>query len=311
MTGPGIAETSCLCDRALDGTEAQPRALHGCFWITTILGAVGATAALATSAAGSISKGLTPWDDPADWFLSDAKALGLSAAGGAVGSAVGPALGAAGDAVGIGANTGTVAAEAGAATPQALGGTVSRAASSVLQNAGTQAPLSVIKNAAASAISGAGSGALRDLNNPGRGALMGAAGGLASAGAGYAANNIAPVLRGAGASFVDMAPRTATMMPSGGSDIMLSQPSGHFSLMNPGSGYNPSTSQMTLSAPTAPTFGSRAANFATQAAPRLAGGAARQMVGSALTPRPPDPNAQNPYVGTPYRSPYWAGGSRF
>lgn len=305
-------------------------------WLTAL-----AAAGIAAGAAGvahdiqGFVSGKTPWDNPGEWVTGALKAggigFGAGLVGGGVGAALGPVVGGgagattgagAGGGVGaaegagagsfgvlasdigpaigntslglIGEGAGTVAAEAGAATPASVAGVIPREASSLLAQ-GTQGGEGVIREALAKTIGNATSGALQDPRNAGRGALMGAAGGLATMGASRL-GNIA--FRGSGASFVDRAAdqtRGFSMMGGDGGDFARS-PS-----------YSPSASYGLAPEPQMGGF----ARAATGMGSRLAGRAASQMVGSALRPRPPDPNAQNPYVGTPYRSPYWAGGSRF
>lgn len=313
-------------------------------WGLAIAGIAAAAAGAAHDIQGFV-EGKTPWDDTSEWITSGLKqggiAFGASALGGAAGAALGPAAGAGagatggvgGGAAGAGAggaagsatgssfgvlagdigpaigdltasflsNAGTAAAEAGAATPATVAGVIPKEAGSLL-SAGTQGGEGAIREAlgkvAGNTFGGAVGGAAQDPQNPGRGALMGAAGSLASAGVSGLARNVAPVFRGQGAGIVNTGAGRASMMPSLGSEITY-QPttSAHYSLGAP-------------SAPQiggAPSFGERAFGMASRAGSKFAGKAASQMVGSSLTPGPPDPMAQNPYANTPYRqaNPYW------
>lgn len=306
-------------------------------WITAIGTAIGLTGAAATAAgaaiigggAATLASGVQrlvneqyPWDNPGKWIAADLKAGAIGGATAGVtagaGAALGPMLGAGAESAGLATNVGTTAAEVGA--PQGavslsgqipkLGvdiasqganiaeGTLGSSLSNVASNAS-----GILPNIGKQTISGAISGALGNLDDPGRGALIGGAGGLASAGVSGLAN---VGFRGSGAAFVNNAEP---------SSFSLAGSSGDF--VRTGGGYNPGAG---LSLAGGSQGSSPYASFGLQAEPtmqpwqqgvskmggNLAGKAARMGMSEAtapdLTMRNPDPYAATPY-GT--GSNYW------
>lgn len=250
---------------------------------------VGATIGGVSSGITSLATGVTPWDDPGEFFLGQAKGIGMGAAGGAIG----PALGAAGEAIGIGSNAGTVAAEVGAPAGgiSNTGNVIGSTATNILK-AGSQGVeglggklAGVGINMGKNAIAQAGVGALGDMENPGRGALMGAAGGAVSS----------------GLNFVGQA-----------SGILPSMPQANYQPMGNTGGYSADTASVMppqsgyTSSGFGPSMGTRAMGAAGQLAVRGGTMGAKQFVGNAMTPPPPGPP-----MGT-YQSfgikPYWEQG---
>ncbi len=276
-------------------------------WIVPALAASLTTAGLSATAAGvaagaivgagisgvaagamSLASGQTPWDDPGGFFAAQGKAIGLGAAGGALG----PALGAAGEAMGIGSGVGTPAAAAGApAGGVSTGGvplsnsvsTMLKAASNGVEGLGGKLA-DVGVNIGKQAITSAGTGALGDLENPGRGALVGAAGAVASGG-----------LQSIGQS--------AGILPS-------VRPEANFQPMGDTGGYSPDSASVmppragyAAPPPGSTPFSTLAANRLGQYGVKAGTMGTRYAVNNALTPTPPQ---QQP--GT-YQSfgirPYW------
>lgn len=195
---------------------------------------------------------------------STAPAVVGPAVGGATGGTTGSALG---DAAGIiGSNTGTVAAEAGAATPQSVAGILPQQATSLLGQ-GTQGPMDLMREALSKAAINAGTGAAQDRGNPLRGALVGAAGSVASSGLNFAGQATGILPR------VDTTPNYQPMGDTGGyspdsASIMPPQPS-----------YAPS--------PMGPSLGTRAMGAAGQLGVKAGTMGVKQFVGNAMTPPPP------------------------
>lgn len=203
--------------------------------------------------------------------------------GPAVGGTTGGALGDAASVIGEG--TGTVAAEAGAATPQSVAGILPQQASSLLSQ-GTQGPMDLMREALSKAAMNAGTGALQDRGNPLRGALVGAAGSVASSGLNFAGQSTGIIPR------MDTSPNYQPMGNTGGYSADTA------SVMPPQSGYT--------SSGFGPSMGTRAMGAAGQLAVRGGTMGAKQFVGNAMTPPPPGPP-----MGT-YQSfgikPYWEQG---
>lgn len=277
-------------------------------WIVPALAATLTTAGLSATAAGvaagaivgagiggvasgitSLATGVTPWDDPKEFFIGQAKGIGLGAAGGALG----PALGAAGETIGIGSNAGTQAAAAGAQaggvsiTGNAIGNTATNILKAGAQGVeglgGKLADVGI--NIGKNAIGQAGVGALGDMENPGRGALVGAAGGVVSS----------------GLNFVGQA-----------SGILPKPPVSNFQPMGNTLDYSPDTSSVMQPRPVytssgfGPSMGTRAMGAAGQFGVKAGTMGAQQYVGNAMTPQPGAPP-----MGT-YQSfgiqPYWEKG---
>lgn len=350
-----------LTDRFLTCSEEPTKGQH-CEWVTAlaIAGYAAAAAGLAHDVQGFVS-GKTPWDNPGEWTTGALKAGAMGFGGGllgaGVGAAVGPMLGAgagatgggAGGAVGgaegaaggiggmtlaegasglgdalslVGQGTGTIAAEAGAATPSTVAGVIPNQSGQFL-SAGTQAPQGMVqealKNVAQNTVSGSITGGLKDPENFGRGALMGAAGGAASSAFGSVGN---AVFRGQGAGIVPNSvngpDRGFSMMgDAGGSFSRAYDPNtaasafdgGFDKFMDTGSmGYDPgreafSVSRTNIATPP-PTLAERATGFGIKQGSNFAGSAARNMVGRAMAQMPEDPMSQNPYAQYG-QTPYW------
>ena len=346
-----------LTDRFLTCSEEPTKGQH-CEWVTAlaIAGYAAAAAGLAHDVQGFVS-GKTPWDNPGEWTTGALKAGAMGFGGGllgaGVGAAVGPMLGAgagatgggAGGAVGgaegaaggiggmtlaegasglgdalslVGQGTGTIAAEAGAATPSTVAGVIPNQSGQFL-SAGTQAPQGMVrealKNVAQNTVSGSITGGLKDPENFGRGALMGAAGGAASS---AFSSGASALFRGQGAGIVpnsvDGPNRGFSMMGGDGGFHQAYNPntaSGGFdNFMESGNmGYDPgreafSVSRTNIATPP-PTLAERATNFGIKQGSSLAGSAARMGVGNMMQPnQPPDPMSQNPYAQYG-QTPYW------
>jgi hypothetical protein len=231
---------------------------------------------------------------------------GAGGAGGAAGgAAAGGAEGAAG-ALGIGTGTGTVAAEAGAALPQNMSGMVSQAAGKILGDVGAQGTQAAIgetvKNIGTSGftdqmfqnalrelpknvIGGAATGAMKDPDDPLRGLLSGAAGGVVSSG----------INLGVGAAMRGQTAGMWNTTPVKDIEFKYNPDSQSYSvarseLLNPSKGWGMQTTMQQ------PGVGGRFVNAAAGLGSRAAGGAARMGVRSALTPQPsvapPNPYAQ-------------------
>lgn len=188
----------------------------------------------------------------------------------------------------IGSNVGSIAADAGAATPTGIAGIVPQSTANILQAAETGSKPLIQETLKRAVLNGA-TGALQDQDNPGRGALMGAAGGLASGAFSGAANGI-------GSAFGpdSVAPNS---LPT--RSFTLNNPSGEFA-------YRPSATGFSLGGTTAtppPGLLSRLGTAGVGLGSRIAGGAASQMVGGAMTTQPTTYNP-NPYMGG--YVPYWA-----
>ena len=249
---------------------------------------VGAGISGVAAGAMSLANGQTPWDDPGGFFAAQGKAIGLGAAGGALG----PALGAAGESLGIGSNVGTSAAGAGAPSGgvgisgNPIGSTAITALKAGANGAeGIGAKLSGVGiNIGKQALSGAIAGTFKDMQHPLRGALVGAAGGTVGGGLSFA---------GQATGILPTQP-AANFQPTG--DMGYSADSA--SVMPPQPGYT--------SSGFGPSLGSRALASAGQLGVQAGQYGARQAVGNAMTPPPP----QAP-VGT-YQSfgikPYWEQG---
>lgn len=279
-------------------------------WVVPALIAAGTAAGLSATAAGiaagaivgagisgvaagamSIANEQYPWDDPGGFFLNQAKAIGMGAAGGALG----PALGAAGSALGIGSNVGTTAAAAGAPAGAVSTGTpIGAQTAAVLQTgaAGAEGIGSKLASAGIDigkqSITGGISGAARDYRNPLRGALVGAAGGAVSGGLNFAGQS---------------------------TGILPSTPEPNFQPIGSSSGYDAGTASIMPPSPGytssgfGPSLGTRAMNAAGSLGVRAGTMGARSMVGNAMTPQPQQPQMGayasfgiKPYFETgPYR----------
>lgn len=259
-----------------------------------------------------------------------AAGVGSGVTGGAVGGAEGAAAGIGGmtlaegasgvaDALSlVGQGVGTTAAEAGAATPATVAGVIPQQSAQFL-NAGTQGTQGVVRealgNVAKNTVSGAVTGGIKDPENFGRGALMGAAGGAASGVFNSGANAL---FRGQGAGIVpnsaDGPNRGFSMMGDSGGDFGRAYnpntaSSGFDNFMdNNQFGYDPGRETFSISraniATPPPTLASRAMDLGINQGSNMAGRAASRMVGSAMTPTPEDPMSQNPYAQYG-RNPYW------
>jgi hypothetical protein len=218
----------------------------------------------------------------------------------------------------VGQNLGTVAEQAGAATPTELSGIVNSTANQVVQQ-GSQASQGLfgesIGKIVANTTGGAITGGIKDPENFGRGALMGAAQGAASSAFSSGANAL---FRGQGAGIVpnsaDGPNRGFSMMGDSGGDFGRAYnpdtaSSGFDNFMdNNQFGYDPGRETFSISraniATPPPTLASRAMDLGINQGSNMAGRAASRMVGSAMTPTPEDPMSQNPYAQYG-RNPYW------
>lgn len=282
--------------------------------VATAIGAgvLGAGTGMLASDITQLVNGNLPWKDPGEWFGSAAKAGGLGALGGAVGSAIGPALGAAGDALGLGSNAGTVAAEAGAPSGALdITGNIAKEASDimsagatptdagisqVLEKAATSAaaPSTVQKLATGvtqGAFGGAASGAVSNPENPLMGAATGAASGVAT---GLFRAGASAAFSGMDNGFWSPQPK-----PEVNFKLQTPGPQDYSLLRTPQVGPQAS---MSMSTPQ-PQLGGRVLGGAANIGGNLSGRAASQMVGTAMTPTPPQP-MQNPYAQWG-QTPYW------
>lgn len=247
---------------------------------------------------------------------SSSTAPAVGATGGAVGGGSG---GAATDALSaVGQGFGTVADKAGAVNPTELSGIVNSTANQVVQQGG-QASQGLFQESlgkiVANTTGGAITGGIKDPENFGRGALMGAAGGAASSAFSSGANAL---FRGQGAGIVpnsaDGPNRGFSMMGDSGGDFGRAYnpdtaSSGFDNFMdNNQFGYDPGRETFSISraniATPPPTLASRAMDLGINQGSNMAGRAASRMVGSAMTPTPEDPMSQNPYAQYG-RNPYW------
>jgi len=222
---------------------------------------------------------------------------------------------------GVGENLGTIAQEAGAATPSELSGITGAAANQAIQSGGgTQGLMQEsLKKIVANTVGGSVTGGLNEPRDFGRGALMGAAGGAAS---GAFSAGAGAVFRGQGAGIVPNSvngpDRGFSMMgDAGGSFSRAYDPNtaasafdgGFDNFMDTGSmGYDPGREAFSISrsniATPPPTLAERATNFGIKQGSNFAGSAARNMVGRAMSQMPEDPMSQNPYAQYG-QTPYW------
>lgn len=228
---------------------------------------------------------------------------GGAAAGGGAAGGFGAAGGAA-EGIGVGTGTGTVAAEAGAALPQNLGGVIPAEAGKLLTDVGTQGTQAAIgeavKDAGSSAftdqmfsnalrelpknvIGGAATGAMKDPQDPVRGLLSGAAGGVVSSGLNL---GVGALMRGQTAGMWNTTPVKDIEFKYNPDAPAYSV--ARSELLNPNKGWG---MQTTLQQPG---VGGRLINAATGLGSRAASGVAQMGVRSALTPQPAVPMA-NPY----------------
>lgn len=342
-----------LTDRFLTCSEEPTKGQH-CEWLTGLaiaVGVGGAAAGVATHIKNLVD-GVTPWENPQDWFTSELKSKGIGMGTAAATFGVGQGLGAlsgalsgAGSGIGagvesgvgsgvtsgtadgvlpsavtdaVGSNIGTTAVEAGAPTPTSLGGMVTPDKANII-SALKDGSAGVIKRMATNAISNGITGGIRDPEDFGRGALMGAAQGAAS---GLFSGTGDAVFRGQGAGIVPNSvngpDRGFSMMgDAGGSFSRAYDPNtaasafdgGFDKFMDTGSmGYDPgreafSVSRTNIATPP-PTLAERATGFGIKQGSNFAGSAARNMVGRAMAQMPEDPMSQNPYAQYG-QTPYW------
>lgn len=309
-----------LCDRVLLGTETEPTKGQLCSWATIGIGAAIA-AGLGGVAANikSLVDGVYPWEDPLDFLKANAIGAGTGAVTGALtagaGQALGPILSGAGEALGIGANTGTVAAQAGAATPQGLGGVVSQTGGKLLSSVGenaTQAAIDqgieqigtsftdqafgkALKELPGNVLTGAATGAAKDPDDPLRGVLSGAAGGLASSAINVGAGAL---MRGQTAGMWNSTPVKDVEFTRYNPDApAYSLARSELLAPKPAWGMQVTTQQ--------PGLGGRFVGGVAGLGGRATGGVASTGVRSALTPQPHVPQ-ENPYAmwGNPYLTRY-------